>query len=154
MTHVVAFDPALESIAVVDARGHLEQLAELPESRDAGLTWIDGGTLQSLLIDTLTGRPAMCVLQRPSGLPWKVESAFGLGARFGSVVSVLQAGHLSVQLVSHSWKRVSGLSADPAAAVSRARLMFPETDFGIAHREARATALLLAHFGLGRGIAA
>ena len=70
MTHVIGIDPSLSrAIAVLSPTGDLERLGDLPVIRDGRLAWIDGGRLQSLLIDTLQGRSARAVVERVGAMP-------------------------------------------------------------------------------------
>lgn len=153
MTHIVGIDPGLTGgFAVLSPAGELERLADLPVIRDGRLAWIDGGALQSLLIDSLVGRPARVAIERVSAMPGQgVASAFSFGVGFGSVLSILQARHLSIELVTPAvWKRAVGLSSDKRASLDKARLLYPEADLGLAKHDGRAEALLLARWLLLR----
>jgi hypothetical protein len=151
--HLIGVDPGLSgAIAVLKPSGELERLADLPVIRDGRLAWIDGSGLQSFLIDTLYGRPARAVVERVSAMPKQgIASAFNFGVGFGSVLSILQARHLPVELVTPAtWKRAVGLSSDKRASLDKARLLFPDADLTLAKHDGRAEALLLAHWALTR----
>ncbi len=78
-----------------------------------------------------------------------IASAFNFGVGFGSVLSILQARHLSIELVTPVvWKRAMGLSKDKRASLDKARLLYPAADLSLAKHEGRAEALLLAHWAL------
>jgi hypothetical protein len=80
-----------------------------------------------------------------------VASAFNFGVGFGSVLAVLQARHIAIELVTPAvWKRAMGLSADKRASLDKARLLYPTADLGLAKHDGRAEALLLAHWALTR----
>ncbi len=120
--------------------------------RDRRLAWIDGGALQSLLIEALGGRPARAIVERVSAMPRRgVASAFNFGVGFGSVLAVLQARHVAIELVTAAvWKRALGLSSDKAASLHKARLLCPAAELHLAKHDGRAEALLLAHWALSR----
>lgn len=146
----LGIDPGLSgALAALTDEGAIECLADLPIIRDGKLSWVDGGRLQSLLIDTLHGRPARVFIERVQAFPSQGRSsAFNFGVGFGSILSILQARHLSIELVTPShWKREVGLSSDKRASLDKARLLFPSADIGLAKHDGRAEALLLANWG-------
>jgi len=150
MTLIVGIDPGLTgAVAVLDPAGELERLADLPVIR-AGrrLAWVDGGALQSILIEVLQGRPARAIVERVSAMPRQgVASAFNFGVGFGSVLAVLQTMHIGVELVTPGvWKRGLGLSSDKRASLDKARLLYPGAELHLAKHEGRAEALLLAYW--------
>jgi crossover junction endodeoxyribonuclease RuvC len=150
---VIGVDPGLSgALAVLSPTGELERLADLPVIRDRSLAWIDGGALQSLLIDALAGRPARAIVERVSAMPRQgVASAFTFGVGFGSVLSILQARQVSVELVTAAvWKRALGLSSDKQRSLDLARLRYPQADLDRVRDHGRAEALLLAHWALTR----
>jgi crossover junction endodeoxyribonuclease RuvC len=138
------------AIAVLSPSGELECVADLPVIRDGRLAWIDGGALQSFLIDTLPGRPARAIVERVSAMPQQgVASAFNFGVGFGSVLSILQARQIGIEFVTPTaWKRAMGLSPDKAASLHKARLLYPAAELTLAKHHGRAEALLLAHWAL------
>lgn len=153
MIYIIGVDPGLSgALAVLGAAGELVQLADLPVIRDGRLAWIDGGALQSLLIEALAGRPARAIVERVSAMPRQgVASAFTFGVGLGSVLSILQARQVSVELVTAAvWKRALGLSSDKRASLDKARLLYPSADLALAKHDGRAEALLLAHWALTR----
>ncbi|MGB9332113.1 MAG: hypothetical protein WCB10_15215 [Steroidobacteraceae bacterium] len=153
MIYIIGVDPGLSgALAVLGAAGELVQLADLPVIRDGRLAWIDGGALQSLLIEALAGRPARAIVERVSAMPRQgVASAFTFGVGLGSVLSILQARQVSVELVTAAvWKRALGLSSDKRASLDKARLLFPSADLALVKHDGRAEALLLAHWALTR----
>jgi hypothetical protein len=158
MKTVIGIDPGLGgAIAMLGPAGELEQLADLPVITDGRLKWIDGGALQSLLIDALRGRPARAIVERVSAMPRQgVASAFTFGVGFGSILGVLQAGHISIELVTPgTWKRaLLGLGADKTASLHKARLLFPTAELHQVKHHGRAEALLLAHYAINRPRAA
>jgi crossover junction endodeoxyribonuclease RuvC len=154
MTHVVGIDPGLSgAVAVLSPEGNIERLEDLPIIRDGRLSWIDGGALQSILIDSLVGRPARAIIERVGAMPKQgIASAFNFGCGFGSILSVLQARHLRIEFVTAQvWKRAVGLSSDKHASLYKARLLFPGAELDLVKHEGRAEALLLAHWHLTRG---
>ncbi len=150
---IIGIDPGLSgALAVLSSTGELGCLADLPVIRDGRLAWIDGGRLQSLLIQTLQGRPARAVVERTSSMPGQgVASSFTFGVGFGSILSVLQALHLPIELVTAAtWKKALGLSSDKRASLDKARLLYPDAELHLAKHDGRAEALLLAHWWLCR----
>jgi crossover junction endodeoxyribonuclease RuvC len=80
-----------------------------------------------------------------------VASSFAFGVVFGSILSVLQAMQIGIDLVTPAtWKRALGLSSDKRASLDKARLLFPTADLHLAKHDGRAEALLLAHWALLR----
>lgn len=151
--YVIGIDPGLTgAMAVLSPTGDLEHLADLPVIRDGKLSWIDGGRLQSLLIDALIGRQARVIIERVGPMPRQgVSSSFHFGMVFGSILSVCQARHLSIELVTPAvWKRALGLSSDKRASLDKARLLYPTAELNLAKHDGRAEALLLAHWSLTR----
>jgi crossover junction endodeoxyribonuclease RuvC len=165
----IGVDPGLNgAIAVLSETGDLEALHDLPIMRDGNLSWVDGGRLQSMLIDAQRGRPARVFIERVHAMPKQgVSSSFNFGVGFGSILSILQARHLSVELITPaSWKREMGLAgkkiaaadggdgrkAAGRAALDKARLLFPTAELHLCKHEGRAEALLLAHWGYRRTV--
>lgn len=156
MTLVLGVDPGLSGgLAALTAAGDLVQVADLPVMRDGRLSWIDGGQLQSLLIDLAAGRTARAVVERVSARPAQgIASAFNFGAGLGSLLAVLQARGIGIELVTPAkWKRDLGLSGDKRASLDKARLLYPSAELTLAKHEGRAEALLMAHWALCRGAA-
>lgn len=154
MTWLIGIDPGQTgAIAVLDDRGALQALSDLPIIRDGKLSWVDGGRLQSFLIDTLTGRSARALVERVQAFPKQGRSsAFNFGVGFGSLLSVLQARHIPIELVTPaSWKRAMGLTNDKQVSLDKARLLFPDAELSFSRHDGRAEALLLAHYGYRLG---
>lgn len=149
----IGIDPGLTgAIAVLGPTGELERLGDLPVIRDKSLSWIDGGILQSFLIDAQAGRQARAIVERVSAMPGQgVSSSFIFGMAFGSVLSILQARHIGIELVTAStWKGALGLSKDKRASLDRARLLYPSAELHLAKHDGRAEAILLAHWAFNR----
>lgn len=150
---IIAVDPGLTgAVAVLSPGGELECVADLPVIRDGRLSWIDGGRFTSFLIDASRGRLARAVVERVGAMPRQgIASAFNFGAGLGSVLSILQARHLPIELVTPAvWKRALGLTNDKHASLNRARLLFPTADLTLAKHDGRAEAILLAYWALNR----
>jgi crossover junction endodeoxyribonuclease RuvC len=153
----IGIDPGISGgIAFVGEAGELQGLADLPVMRDGKLSWIDGGCLQSMLIDTLGGKQAHVIIERVGAMPKQgVSSSFHFGMTFGSILSILQARHLPIELVSPAkWKREMGLIRDPGKpittykrqSIDKARMLYPAAELSLSKHEGRAEALLLAHW--------
>jgi hypothetical protein len=146
-------DPGLTgALALLDGDGSIELLADLPIIRDKSLAWVDGGELQTIVRDALRGRPCRAIVERVSAMPRQgVASSFAFGVGFGSMLGVLQAQHLPIELVTPAvWKRALGLTSDKRASLDRARLLFPTADLRLAKHDGRAEALLIAHHVMTR----
>jgi crossover junction endodeoxyribonuclease RuvC len=149
----IGLDPGLTgALAILNESGDCERVADLPVIRDGKLSWIDGSALQSLLIDSLAGRPARAFVERVQAFPQQGRSsAFNFGVGFGSILSILQARHIAIELVMPTqWKKALGLSNDKRASLDKARLLFPTAELHLAKHDGRAEALLLARYGMGR----
>ncbi len=149
----IGIDPGLSgAVALLDGDGLPELVADLPVIRDGRLSWIDGGALQSVLLEALHGRPCRAAVERVSAMPAQgIASAFTFGVGFGSILSVLQTLHLPIELITPTqWKTALGLSKDKRASLDKARLLFPTAELHLAKHDGRAEALLLAHFALNR----
>lgn len=144
---VIGIDPG-QTGALACIADHGATVHDLPTIADRSLGWIDGGRLQSLLI----GGPAIVVIERVSAMPKQgVASSFKFGMSFGSILSVVQAVGLPIELVTPAkWKRELGLSSDKKAALHKARLLFPDCELHLEKHDGRAEALLLAHWYQGR----
>ncbi len=153
MTLTIGIDPGLSgAVAVLAPDNMIEALEDLPVIRDGRLAWVDGGALQSLLLEVVGNRSARVVVERVGAMPRQgVASAFNFGVGFGSILAIVQARQLPLELVTPAvWKRALGLSSDKRASLDRARLLFPTAELGLAKHDGRAEALLLAHYALNR----
>lgn len=156
MTLIVGIDPGQTgALAVLSGDGELEALHDLPIIRDGKLAWIDAQGMTALLLDSLQGRPARAVIERVSAMPKQgIASAFTFGVGFGSLLALVQARYLPIELVTPAtWKRALGLSSDKRASLDKARLLYPMADLPLAKHDGRAEALLLAHWAFSRGAA-
>jgi len=150
---VIGIDPGLTgALAILGPAGDLEAVHDLPVIRDGRLAWIDAQGLTSLLIDALQGRAGRAVIERVSAMPGQgIASAFNFGVGFGSLLALVQARYLPIELVTAAqWKRAMGLSSDKRASLDKARLLFPTADLCLAKHDGRAEAILLAHWAMTR----
>ena len=150
---ILGIDPGLTgAAALLDSDGVPELVADLPVIRDGRLAWIDGGAMQSTLLDALHGRPCRAVVERVSAMPRQgIASAFNFGVGLGSILATLQGLRLPIELVTPAqWKAALGLGKDKRASLDKARLLFPLAELHLAKHDGRAEALLLAHFALSR----
>ena len=154
---IIGVDPGLTgALAAIDIDGNAVAVHDLPVIRDGKLSWIDGGALQSLLLDITRGTPlesVRAVVERVGAMPKQgISSAFNFGAGFGSVLSILQARAIPIELVTPAvWKRAMGLGKDKDASLNKARLLFPAADLCLRRHDGRAEALLLALWRLKQG---
>lgn len=150
---VLGIDPGITgAAAILDADGMPELVADLPVIRDGRLAWIDGGVLQSTLLEAIRGRPCRAVVERVSAMPRQgVASSFAFGVGLGSILATLQTLRLPIDLVTPAaWKLAMGLGKDKRASIDKARLLFPMADLSMAKHDGRAEALLLAHYSQSR----
>jgi len=149
---IIGVDPGLTgAIGILDEQGRAVAAIDLPIQRDKSLAWVDGKELRRMLHDAIAGDEARVIIERVSAMPKQgVASSFLFGVGFGSLLGVLQAMQLPLELVTPAkWKREVGLdSADKKASLHKARLMFPNIDLRLAKHDGRAEALLLAHWYL------
>jgi len=153
VTLTLGIDPGLSgALAVLDPDGAPELVADLPVIRDRSLAWIDGGALQSTLLEAIHGRPCRAVVERVSSSPQQgVASAFTFGIGFGSILATIQTLRLPIELITPAqWKTALGLGKDKRASLDKARLLFPTADLHLAKHDGRAEALLLAYFSQTR----
>lgn len=148
----IGIDPGLTGALAVLSSDGFETVHDLPIIRDNKLAWIDGSELQSIILGALQGRTARAVVERVSSMPGQgIASSFQFGVGFGSILSVLQALHLSIELITPSvWKRALNLSKDKHASLHKARLLFPTAELHLAKHDGRAEALLIAHHSITR----
>jgi hypothetical protein len=149
----IGIDPGLSgALAVLDADGQPELVADLPVIRDRSISWIDGAVLQSMLLDALRGRQSRAIVERASAMPRQgIASTFTFGVGLGSILATLQTLRLPIELVTPaSWKLALGLGKDKRASIDKARLLFPTADITLAKHDGRAEALLIAWWAVRR----
>lgn len=148
--NVVGVDPGLSGgLAVLSERGEFIAVHDLPVITDHALAWIDGDQLRTLLLEA---GPARVIIERVSAMPRQgVSSSFKFGCSFGSILGVVQALQMPLELVAPSkWKRELGLIADKNASLHRARLLFPQAELQLARHADRAESLLIAYWFVHR----
>lgn len=143
---IVGIDPGITGgIACLDVRTGDYHVQDLPIVRDKSLAWIDGGRLIEIL--KVYG-PNVAVIERVSAMPKQgVSSSFHFGMGFGSILSIIQAAHVSLELVTPvTWKKWMKLPGgkDKKASLHRARLLYPKADLKLEKHHNRAEALLIA----------
>jgi crossover junction endodeoxyribonuclease RuvC len=153
MSLTIGIDPGLSgAVAILDKTGEVVSVTDLPVVRDLSLAWIDGGQLQSIILNALEGRPARAMVERVSSMPGQgVASSFLFGVGLGSVLSVMQSMAIPLEFVTASvWKRSYGLGKDKHASLHKARLLYPTAELHLAKHDGRAEALLIARYALAR----
>lgn len=147
---VIGIDPGLTGALAILAGEEIVALEDLPVARSPGkLAWIDGAKLEAMLEPRVNGHSAAVVIELVHSMPKQgVASSFTFGATYGSILSIVQAQHLPLHLISPSqWKREMKLQGkDKRAALAQARLLFPTADLALAKHHGRAEALLLAYW--------
>lgn len=149
----IGIDPGLTG-AIAFIRGDESSVYDLPIIRSNSLAWIDGGQLQSLIINERGGYNATAMVEQVSAMPQQgVTSSFHFGVGFGSILGVLQALSIPIEFVRPTqWKKALGLNADKKAALHKARLLYPDADLHLAKHDGRAEALLIARYARGRAV--
>jgi crossover junction endodeoxyribonuclease RuvC len=145
----LGIDPGLSG-AMALLRGDTPILvADLPIIRDRSLAWVDGNEMQSRLMQAIAGGECHAFVERVSAMPKQgVSSSFQFGVGFGSILSLLQAMHISIELVTPVvWKKSYGLSKDKNASLHKARLLYPTAELHLAKHDGRAESLLIARYG-------
>lgn len=153
MNIIIGVDPGISGgIAIITSDGEPLLCEPLPIVRDGSLAWVDGGRMQSILIDSLQGRSARALIERAQPMPKQGSaSGFNYGVGFGSLLSIFQARHIAIELIAPSrWKGAMGLTSKKTLSLDKARLLYPTVSLPLAKDEGRAEALLLAHYGLHR----
>jgi crossover junction endodeoxyribonuclease RuvC len=152
----IGLDPGLRgAVAILNSSGDLVSVADLPIVRDLSLAWVDGGELQSIILNALGGRTASATVERVSSMPRQgVASSFLFGVGFGSVLSVLQALHIPLQFVTPAvWKRSYGLGKDKNASLHKCRLLYPDAELHLKKHDGRAESILIARYAMSRVVA-
>lgn len=151
MSITIGIDPGLSgAVSVIYKDGISDGCAmvhDLPVQRDKSLAWIDGRALTEILRPYIGG-DSVAIVERVSAMPKQgVASSFGFGVNFGSVLGVLQALQIRIELVTPAkWKRDLGLTAEKHASLHKARLLFPRAELHLCKHDGRAEALLIAHW--------
>lgn len=146
---IIAIDPGISgAIAILDDQGKTELVRDLPIIRDGKLAWVDGSSLQSMILASRKGREARAIVERVQAMPGQgLSSSFNFGVGFGSILSVLQTLHLPIEFVTPAkWKGDLGLNREKRASLDKARLLYPLAELHLAKHDGRAEALLLAHW--------
>lgn len=159
---VVGIDPGLTgAVGVVNTQGEFVAAWDLPVVRDQSLAWIDAAELRAQyfkLRDALSpGASIRFVIERVSAMPKQgVAGVFTFGMTFGSILATVQSFGCPMDFVTPvKWKNALGLrgkanavSVAKRAALDKARLLFPAAELTLVKHEARAEALLIAHWAL------
>lgn len=146
---IIGIDPGKQGACAILARdGTLARVFDLPYIADRSVAWVDGERLQSELLEHLHGLPSRAVVERVGAMPKQgVASSFAFGVGFGSILGVLRAMQIPIELVTPvTWKRAMGLTSEKRASLDKARLLYPTADLSLAKHEGRAEALLIAHW--------
>jgi hypothetical protein len=150
---VIGADPGQSGAqAILDWRGDLVLVADLPYIRNGRTAFVDSIALQEAICGVIGTRPARAIVERVSAMPKQgVASSFAFGTGYGSLLGVLRSMAYPIELAAPSqWKREMGLSSDKQASLNMARLRFPQADLRLQKHEGRAEALLLAMWALNR----
>jgi hypothetical protein len=153
--NIIGIDPGAHgAICFMDSYGGVA-VFDLPIITDGKLKWVDGGLMQSLLLahghsqgHVSTVQTGTAYVERVSAWPGQgVSSSFNFGVNLGSILSILQARGLPIELVTPgTWKKALGLSKDKTASLHKARLLYPDLELHLAKHEGRAEAILIAHY--------
>jgi hypothetical protein len=162
---MIGINPGLTGgLAVLSSAGQIVLLADVPViPNNHELTRIDGSALHRVLAKAVARWPARAIVERVSAdyldqSRRGVTGALMLGMDFGAILGVLQALHIETELITaRAWKRAIGFEKCRSGrlSLSLARRLYPCADLSRddARAEARAGALLLAHYALHRSVA-
>ncbi len=145
-TITIGIDPGLQGAISLLVDDGESLVYDLPTIGDKSLEWIDGGALQSLILQHPGKRWAY--VERVSAMPKQgVSSSFKFGVGFGAVLGVLQALQIPIEFVTPAtWKRAMHVSDEKQASLDKARLLFPACDLRLKKHHGRAEALLIAQW--------
>ena len=151
---------AIAALHGTDTTGTFIGVRELPIIAQGKCKWVDGLEFLAVIRELLSpigARADRAFVELTHAMP-KAGSvaATSKGLTLGSTLAALQIAGVSVELVSpQTWKRAFGLIAPgasdrerKAAAISRARLMFPSAELDRVKDHNRAEALLIAAYGM------
>lgn len=144
----IAIDPgAAGAIAWMEAE-HLIEVRDLPVAKVNGRSELLPAALANMLRDRM---PAWAIVERMAARPTDGRvGAFALGRNYGSLLGVLAALAIPVELVSPSkWKSALRLSADKSASRAMAMQLWPGAapHFARVRDDGRAEAALLGRYG-------
>ncbi|HEY0684739.1 MAG TPA: hypothetical protein VGD45_20550 [Steroidobacter sp.] len=163
---ILGIDPGVTgAFALIDAAsGAYVHVNDMPVVSDQSLSWVDGAELQTLLLSSINGRPAIAVIERVSAMPQQgVSSTFKFGVAVGSILGTVQTLRIPLHLIhSSQWKRALGLTFEKdvkqaerkRASLDKARLLFPTAPLDRQKDNGRAEALLIAHWYLQNRVGA
>lgn len=160
-TLTLGIDPGLTgAFALLDARGELIAVEDLPVVRDGKTGWIDASLLLSQLLQVREGNVVHTTIERVHAMPKNgSQAAFSQGCTFGSILATLQVLQTRIEFVApQTWKKSMGLlsgrettdTARKQASLDKARLLFPGADLARKKDHGRAEALLIAHWAFTR----
>ncbi len=159
---IIGIDPGLTgAVGAINTQGEFVATWDLPVMRDQSLAWIDATQLRAQFLklrDILSpGATIRFVVERVHAMPKQgVAGVFTFGMTFGSILATVQSFGYPLELVTPvKWKNALGLRgkagavvAAKRAALDKARLLFPTAELTLIKHEARAEALLIAHWAL------
>jgi crossover junction endodeoxyribonuclease RuvC len=163
MRLTIGIDPGLSgAIAVLDESGMWVGLDDLETMALGARKWINGGWLSSFLLDLPPHEKITAFVENVSAMPQQgVASSFQFGLVQGSILGVLMARHIPIELVTPSkWKGDMGVTWPRGKdgtdgqrkhlVLSKARLMWPTAELHLAKHDGRAEALLIAAWGINK----
>lgn len=159
---LLAIDPGLTgAFALLDSRGAIIAVEDLPVIRDGKLGWIDADTLVGRLIELRAGREMQAIIERVHAMPKNgCIAAFSQGCTFGSILASLRMVRARIEFVPpQTWKRSMGLIGGDRkltdierkrASLDKARLLFPDAPLDRQKDHGRAEALLIGYWHMAK----
>jgi hypothetical protein len=142
------------ALAVLDHEGTFESVHDLPVVRDHATRFFEGAEFRRIVLDALKNRNGRAVMEEVCFLPKETGwDAFAAGVAYGSPIGVLQALDLSVKFVAgRVWRDALRCPrCDQRSALLKARSLFPNVELVLERHDARAKALLIAHWAANWG---
>ena len=155
---VLGIDPGLSGAVAfyTPATGHLE-IVDMPVFRlsrnGKAKSELNAIELARIVDAAIAGRSAVAFVEQVGAMPGQgVSSVFSFGRTYGTILGVLAANYLDVQLVSPTvWKRHHGIASGSGKDASRAKAtaLFPLQSglFARVKDDGRAEAALIALYG-------
>ena len=152
--YMCGIDPGLTgAVAVLDAHGTLEALADTPTLSlkvQRGMRQVYDVPGMVELLRPYAGQQCHVYIEESQAMPGQgTRSMLTIGFGYGLWLGILASLALPYTAVRPAvWKRSMGLSSDKEASRFRAMQLYPGADLRLKKHHGRAEALLLAAYGL------
>lgn len=152
MTTVIGIDPGVTGAVAV--LGECDAVYDMPALNYSKTGFVKRALDARRLAGFFDTSNAVVFIERVSAFPEQgVASMFSLGMSYWGAYSVCAALGFDIHLVEpRAWKTYFGLSKDKDASLTLARKLYPHADLALAKHHNRAEALLIARYGLLKGL--